>query len=155
MAEAYVCMIKRDYVHVSLRPDAQTVMHQLSRHSDIVHPVSSSKLTEARDRVRSFGGLQRHPTFVTRVKPCGSPDGGPQFNKRPSSSGSSDPPMWCRDRKYASQAIEGKARVLRSRRRASGYHRMLQPKSPGKLIDATATQSIDDRRGKAMPTGIA
>src|SRR5215472_7786428 len=27
-----------------------------TRHSDIVHPVSSSKLTEARDRVRSFGG---------------------------------------------------------------------------------------------------
>src|SRR6516164_9386536 len=27
-----------------------------TRHSDIVHPVSSSQLTEARDRVRSFGG---------------------------------------------------------------------------------------------------
>jgi len=43
-------------------------MHQLSagsltttrftrtRHSDIVHPVSSSQLTETRDRVRSLGG---------------------------------------------------------------------------------------------------
>src|SRR3984893_6670961 len=27
-----------------------------TRHSDIVHPVSSSQLTEARDPVRSFGG---------------------------------------------------------------------------------------------------
>src|SRR5215510_10897093 len=27
-----------------------------TRHSDIVHPVSSSQLTEVRDRVRSFGG---------------------------------------------------------------------------------------------------
>src|SRR5262252_51214 len=27
-----------------------------TRHSDIVHPVSSSQLTEARDRVRPFGG---------------------------------------------------------------------------------------------------
>jgi hypothetical protein len=27
-----------------------------TRHSDIVHPVSSSQLTEARDRVRSFAG---------------------------------------------------------------------------------------------------
>src|SRR6516164_8396984 len=27
-----------------------------TRHSDLVHPVSSSQLTEARDRVRSFGG---------------------------------------------------------------------------------------------------
>ncbi len=31
-----------------------------TRHSDIVHPVSSSQLTEARDRVRSFGGYNRH-----------------------------------------------------------------------------------------------
>src|SRR6516165_5797313 len=30
-----------------------------TRHSDIVHPVSSSQLTEARDRVRSFGGYNR------------------------------------------------------------------------------------------------
>ena len=30
MAEAFVRTIKRDYVHVSPRPDAVTVMHQLS-----------------------------------------------------------------------------------------------------------------------------
>ena len=30
--------------------------HGLAEHSDIVHPVSSSQLTEARNRVRSFGG---------------------------------------------------------------------------------------------------
>ena len=29
-------------------------------HSDIVHPESSSQLTEARNRVRSFGVLQRY-----------------------------------------------------------------------------------------------
>jgi hypothetical protein len=68
MAEAFVRTIKRDYVHVSPCPDAQTVMHHYqlglitttrftpTRHSDIVHPVSSSQLSEARDRVRSFGG---------------------------------------------------------------------------------------------------
>src|SRR5262245_15491652 len=69
MAEAFVRTIKRDYVRVSPCPDAKTVMHQLSawittrfartRHSDIVHPVSSSQLTEARDRVRSFGGYNK------------------------------------------------------------------------------------------------
>src|SRR6516225_8867089 len=32
-----------------------------TRHSDIVHPVSSSQLTEARDRVRSFGGYNTKP----------------------------------------------------------------------------------------------
>src|SRR6185503_21047144 len=68
MAEAFVRTIKRDYVHVSPCPNAQTVMHHYqlglitttrftpTRHSDIVHPVSSSQLSEARDRVRSFGG---------------------------------------------------------------------------------------------------
>jgi hypothetical protein len=30
-----------------------------TRHSDIVHLVSSSQLTEARDRVRSFGGYNK------------------------------------------------------------------------------------------------
>ena len=30
-----------------------------TRHSDIVHPVNSSQLTEARDRVRSFGGYNK------------------------------------------------------------------------------------------------
>src|SRR5262249_51885593 len=44
-----------------------------TRHSDIVHPVSSSQLTEARDRVRSFGGynnpmgpLSQTQSFVHR-----------------------------------------------------------------------------------------
>jgi transposase InsO family protein len=35
-----------------------------TRHSDIVHPVSSSQLTEARDRVRSFGGYNRDKVIV-------------------------------------------------------------------------------------------
>jgi hypothetical protein len=68
MAEAFVRTIKRDYVRVSPCPDANTVMQQLStwiNHNNEVHPhkalgyrspVSSSQLTEARDRVRSFGG---------------------------------------------------------------------------------------------------
>jgi hypothetical protein len=68
MAEAFVRTIKRDYVRVSPRPDAETVMRQLpvgsptttrftrTRLSDIVHPVSSSQLTQDPDRVRSFGG---------------------------------------------------------------------------------------------------
>jgi hypothetical protein len=71
MAEAFVRTIKRDYVRVSPCPDADTVMHQCqlgsltttrfirTRHSDIVHPVSSSQLTETRDRVRSFGGYSK------------------------------------------------------------------------------------------------
>ena len=36
-----------------------------TRHSDIVHPVSLSQLTEARDRVRSFGGYNK---IVLRMK---------------------------------------------------------------------------------------
>src|SRR5262249_39619103 len=68
MAEAFVRTIKRDYVRVSPRPDAETVMRQLpawialttrftrTRLSDIVHPVSSLQLTQDPDRVRSFGG---------------------------------------------------------------------------------------------------
>src|SRR5262245_44148803 len=36
-------------------------VHPHKRHSDIVHPVSSSQLTEARDRVRSFGGYNTDP----------------------------------------------------------------------------------------------
>ena len=61
MAEAFVRTIKRDYVHISPRPDAQTVMPPAKLGNE-VHPhkaadvVSSSQLTEARDRVRSFGG---------------------------------------------------------------------------------------------------
>ena len=55
MAEAFVRTIKRDYVRVSPRPDAKTVMRQLpawiahyndrTRLSATVHPVSSSQLT--------------------------------------------------------------------------------------------------------------
>jgi hypothetical protein len=51
MAEAFVRTIKRDYVRVSPCPDAQTVTEQLSAWIN-----RSSQLTEARDRVRSFGG---------------------------------------------------------------------------------------------------
>jgi hypothetical protein len=74
--EAFVRTIKRDYGRVSPRPDAQTVMHQLSasinhynevhptRLSDIVHPVSLSQLTGARDRVRSFGGYNNGKRLI-------------------------------------------------------------------------------------------
>src|SRR6266487_5916638 len=40
-----------------------------TRHSDIVHPVSSSQLTEARDRVRSFGGYNRKLRFEAPKDP--------------------------------------------------------------------------------------
>jgi len=65
MAEAFVRTIKRDYVHVSPCPDAQTVMHQLSawiNHYNEVHPHkalgyrSPREFIAAHDRVRSFGG---------------------------------------------------------------------------------------------------
>ena len=67
MAEAFVGTIKSDYVRVSARmPRPSCTRYQLglisttgfalTRLSDIVHPVSSSQLTEARDRVRSIGG---------------------------------------------------------------------------------------------------
>ena len=57
MAEAFVRTIKRDYVRVSPRPDAQTVMHQLSSWiAHYNHPASSSQLAEIIDRVRSFRG---------------------------------------------------------------------------------------------------
>jgi len=65
MAEAFVRTIKPDYVRISPRPDADTVMRQLSawiahytriRRSGIVRPASSSQLAEVPDRVRSFGG---------------------------------------------------------------------------------------------------
>ena len=36
-----------------------------TRHSDIVHPVSSSQLTEARDRVRSFGGYNTNASIAS------------------------------------------------------------------------------------------
>ena len=35
-----------------------------TRHSDIVHPVSSSQLTETRDHVRSFGGYNNASHWV-------------------------------------------------------------------------------------------
>src|SRR2546427_9449134 len=38
-----------------------------TRHSDIVHPVSSSQLTEARDRVRSFGGYNSYGVLHTAI----------------------------------------------------------------------------------------
>jgi hypothetical protein len=47
-----------------------------TRPSDIVHPVSSSQLSEARDRVRSFGGYNRSPqhdllaSFVHLCRNC-------------------------------------------------------------------------------------
>jgi hypothetical protein len=39
---------------VSLRPPAPNIPLQVPE--EALHPVSSSQLTEARDRVRSFGG---------------------------------------------------------------------------------------------------
>jgi len=69
MAEAFVRTIKRDYVRVSPRPDAETVMRQLpawiahyndrTRLSATVHPVSSSQLMQDPDRVRSSGSYNR------------------------------------------------------------------------------------------------
>jgi putative transposase len=47
MAEAFDRTIKRDYVRVSPRPDAQTVMHQLSvwiNHYNEVHPHQGSRI---------------------------------------------------------------------------------------------------------------
>src|SRR5262249_33146817 len=38
-----------------------------TRRSDIVHPVSSSQLTETRDRVRSFGGYNTRPLAAVEV----------------------------------------------------------------------------------------
>src|SRR5215510_8975731 len=42
-----------------------------TRHSDIVHPVSSSQLTEVRDRVRSFGGYNIPIVSPILVDPVG------------------------------------------------------------------------------------
>src|SRR5262245_56700089 len=39
-----------------------------TRHSDIVHHVSSSQLTEVRDRVRSFGGYNRRYVAAFRAR---------------------------------------------------------------------------------------
>ena len=80
MAEAFVRTIKRDYVHVSPRrmhrPSCTsyhlglitTTRFTPTRHSDIVHPVSSSQLTEARDRVRSFGGYNKKIADEKRMR---------------------------------------------------------------------------------------
>src|SRR6516164_837823 len=46
-----------------------TSAHHNTRHSDIVHPVSSSQLTETRDCVRSFGGYNKQAYFS--LPPCG------------------------------------------------------------------------------------
>src|SRR5262249_4377248 len=76
MAEAFVRTIKRDYVRVSPRPDAETVMRQLPAwiaHYNEVHPHKalgyrsprdSSQLTQDPDRVRSFGGYNSPTTPV-------------------------------------------------------------------------------------------
>ena len=65
MAEAFVRTIKRDYVGVNSGPDAETEMRQLSSwfthynevhpHKGLGYPVSSSRLAEVPDRVRSLG----------------------------------------------------------------------------------------------------
>ena len=67
MAEAFVRTIKRDYVRVSPRPNAESVMRQLPSwitHYNEVHPHKalgyrspreSSQLTKDPDRVRSSG----------------------------------------------------------------------------------------------------
>ena len=71
MAEAFVRTIKRDYVRVSQRPNAEAVMRQLPSwiaHYNEVHPHkalgcrSPSEFIAAHkhpDRVRSFGGYNR------------------------------------------------------------------------------------------------
>src|SRR5215813_4910827 len=45
-----------------------------TRRSDIVHPVSSSQLTETRDRVRSFGGYNKLILFDTHSMRSGPSD---------------------------------------------------------------------------------
>jgi len=63
MAEAFVRTIKRDYVRVSPRPNAEAVLRQLPSwiaHYNEVHPHKAlgyrSQLTKNPDRARSFGG---------------------------------------------------------------------------------------------------
>jgi transposase InsO family protein len=51
MADTFVRTIKRDYVRINPRPDAQTVMRPLG-----YRPANSSRLAEVPDRVRSFRG---------------------------------------------------------------------------------------------------
>ncbi len=67
MAETFVRTIKRDYVRLSPRPNAETVMRKLStwiehptrftrtRRSTIVHPASSSPRRNSLTLARSFG----------------------------------------------------------------------------------------------------
>jgi hypothetical protein len=82
MAEAFVRTMKRDYVRVSPRPNAEAALHQLpswshttmrftrTRLSDIVHPVSSLQLTKDPDRVRSFGGYNTSSINITTLNTC-------------------------------------------------------------------------------------
>jgi len=58
MAEAFVRTIKRDYVHVSPRPDAVTVMHQLSSwfaHHNEVHPHKALGYRSPREFIAARG----------------------------------------------------------------------------------------------------
>lgn len=58
MAEAFVRTIKRDYVHVSPRPDAVTVMHQLSSwfaHYNEVHPHKALGYRSPREFIAARG----------------------------------------------------------------------------------------------------
>ena len=71
MAEALVRTIKRYYVRMQTLSCTSYQLGSITttgfthtRHSDIVHPVSSSQLTEAHDRVRSFGG------YNTYIRSC-------------------------------------------------------------------------------------
>ena len=58
MAEAFVRTIKRDYVRVSPRPDAPTVMHQLSSwfdHYNEVHPHKALGYRSPREFIAARG----------------------------------------------------------------------------------------------------
>jgi putative transposase len=60
MAEAFVRTIKRDYVHVSPCPDAQTVMHQLSasiNHDSQVHAHKALRYGSPREFIAAHGSL--------------------------------------------------------------------------------------------------
>ena len=57
-AEAFVRTIKRDYVRVSPRPDAKTVMHQLSasiNHYNEVHPHKALGYRSLREFIAAHG----------------------------------------------------------------------------------------------------
>jgi putative transposase len=84
MAEAFVRTIIRDYVRVSSRPNAESVMRQRRRGSPtttrftrtrlsaIVHLVSSLQFTRDADRVRSFGGYNTPATGKRAWSACQS-----------------------------------------------------------------------------------